>query len=182
MNSSRAFELAWRIDHEGQATVYSGHESWKRSGRSWQPGITGRGAVENNRRAYWSAPTGSTQTQVTWYAFFGAVVFVVVDLRAAEPRFSGFLCAVGRLGTFRRLGWSLSRLCSWAPPLVVRLIEFAQHIAIQHANLIQLNSLLMALGSPLPCQTQQTSPLVHFFFFFRMRRCSPLHSAPFKAC
>ena len=24
MNSSRAFELAWRIDHEGQATVYSG--------------------------------------------------------------------------------------------------------------------------------------------------------------
>ncbi|MEK6803447.1 MAG: ATP-dependent Clp protease adaptor ClpS [Nitrospirota bacterium] len=24
MNSSRAFELAWRVDHEGQATVYSG--------------------------------------------------------------------------------------------------------------------------------------------------------------
>ncbi len=24
MNSSRAFELAWRIDHEGQATVYTG--------------------------------------------------------------------------------------------------------------------------------------------------------------
>jgi ATP-dependent Clp protease adaptor protein ClpS len=24
MSSSRAFELAWRIDHEGQATVYSG--------------------------------------------------------------------------------------------------------------------------------------------------------------
>src|SRR5688572_4835969 len=27
MTSSRAFELAWRIDHEGQATVYSGE--WK---------------------------------------------------------------------------------------------------------------------------------------------------------
>lgn len=27
MNSSRAFELAWRIDHEGQATVYTGE--WK---------------------------------------------------------------------------------------------------------------------------------------------------------
>ena len=27
MNPSRAFELAWRIDHEGQATVYSGE--WK---------------------------------------------------------------------------------------------------------------------------------------------------------
>ena len=24
MNSSRAFELAWKIDHEGQATVYEG--------------------------------------------------------------------------------------------------------------------------------------------------------------
>lgn len=27
MSSSRAFELAWRIDHEGQATVYAG--DWK---------------------------------------------------------------------------------------------------------------------------------------------------------
>ncbi len=27
MNPSRAFELAWRIDHEGQATVFSGE--WK---------------------------------------------------------------------------------------------------------------------------------------------------------
>lgn len=27
MSSSRAFELAWRIDHEGQATVYTGE--WK---------------------------------------------------------------------------------------------------------------------------------------------------------
>lgn len=27
MSSSRAFELAWKIDHEGQATVYEGE--WK---------------------------------------------------------------------------------------------------------------------------------------------------------
>jgi ATP-dependent Clp protease adaptor protein ClpS len=27
MSSSRAFELAWRIDHEGQATVFEG--DWK---------------------------------------------------------------------------------------------------------------------------------------------------------
>ncbi|MBX3235041.1 MAG: ATP-dependent Clp protease adaptor ClpS [Nitrospiraceae bacterium] len=26
MSSSRAFELAWRIDHEGQATVYTGEK------------------------------------------------------------------------------------------------------------------------------------------------------------
>ncbi|MEX5219735.1 MAG: ATP-dependent Clp protease adaptor ClpS [Nitrospiraceae bacterium] len=25
MSSSRAFELAWKIDHEGQATVYAGN-------------------------------------------------------------------------------------------------------------------------------------------------------------
>ena len=93
MNSSRAFELAWRIDHEGQATVYSGERKLAEEiGKKLAAGgLRGRCSDETRQRNGWSAPSISAQTHGYLARFFGAAAFTAFGLAAGATGAAGFL-------------------------------------------------------------------------------------------